>query len=174
MRKDFFRKSPTVMMVMSGLLLAMNIVLSRFLSIQTPVVKIGFAFVPLALAALLYGPISSAIIAGLGDFLGAILFPVGPYFPGFTITAFLAGLVYGCFLYNRTVSWSRVILAVLVVKIGLNLAVDTIWLYMMMDKAYFAILVPRIAQCALLIPVQTLVIYFMGNRLALTKKAIAA
>lgn len=174
MSKDFFRKSPTIVLVMSGLLLAMNIILSRFLSIQTPIVKIGFAFVPLALAAILYGPIPAAVIAGLGDFLGATLFPVGPYFPGFTVTAFLAGLVYGLFLYNKPVTWGRVLLAVSIVKLGLNLGVDTIWLYMMMDKAYWAILVPRIGQCALLLPVQALVIHLLGNRLFFTQKTKAA
>ena len=78
-------------LVTMGLLLALEIVLSRFLSINAWNIKIGFNFVPVAVAALLYGPLGGAIVAAMGDFLGAILFPIGPYFPGFTFTAFLTG-----------------------------------------------------------------------------------
>ena len=38
-----------------AMLSAMQVVLSRFLSIQTPVVKIGFGFVPVMFAGALYG-----------------------------------------------------------------------------------------------------------------------
>ena len=41
----------------------MEIVLSRFLSLSAWNVKIGFSFVPIALAAILYGP-----MAGAGEF----------------------------------------------------------------------------------------------------------
>ncbi len=88
----------TKTLTLSALLAALEIVLSRFLSISAWNTKIGFAFVPVALAALLLGPLNAGIVAALADFLGALLFPVGPYFPGFTLTAFLMGLCYGVFL----------------------------------------------------------------------------
>ena len=40
-----------------GLLIAVEIVLSRLLSISTPITKIGFAFIPLSIIGMLYGPI---------------------------------------------------------------------------------------------------------------------
>ena len=45
-------------MVILGLMLAIEIVLSRFLSIQTATMKLAFNFIPVALVALMYGPIS--------------------------------------------------------------------------------------------------------------------
>ena len=97
----------TKTLTLTALLAALEFVLSRFLSISAWNTKIGFAFVPVALAALLLGPLNAGIVAALADFLGALLFPVGPYFPGFTLTAFLMGLCYGLFLYKKQ-SFSRV------------------------------------------------------------------
>ena len=83
-----------------GLLLALEIILSRFCSYSVWNSKIGFAFIPVVICAMLYGPVYSAILSGLADFLGAILFPIGAYFPGFTLTATLIGAVFGLFLYS--------------------------------------------------------------------------
>ena len=91
-------KFTTRTLTLTALLTALEIVLSRFLSISAWNTKIGFAFVPVVIAALLLGPVWAGIAAALADFLGAVLFPVGPYFPGFTLTAFLMGAVYGLFL----------------------------------------------------------------------------
>ena len=76
-----------------SMLTALQVVLSRFVSIETPIVKIGFGFVPVMLAGGLFGPIGGLIVGGLSDFVGAILFPFGAYFPGYTITAAFSGAV---------------------------------------------------------------------------------
>ena len=87
--------------VLSGLLLAILIVFSRFVSIKTPILVISFSYIPIMLSAILLGPEYSCLIAGLGDLIGALLFPFGSYFVGFTITAALSGLVYGLCLYSK-------------------------------------------------------------------------
>ena len=101
----------TRMLTTLALLTAIEIVLSRFLSVNAWNIKIGFSFVPVVVAAILYGPIAAGIVAALGDFVGAILFPIGTYFPGFTLTAFLTGCVFGLFLHKKQ-SWPRIIAAV--------------------------------------------------------------
>ena len=72
-----------------GLLTAVEVVLSRFCSISAWNIKIGFSFVPIAIGGILFGPLGGGLVGALGDFIGAVLFPIGPYFPGFTLTAFL-------------------------------------------------------------------------------------
>lgn len=84
-----------------ALLIALEIILSRFLSLSAWNTKIGFSFVPVVIAAILLGPVYAGIVGALADFIGAILFPIGAYFPGFTLTAFLTGMVYGLFLYKQ-------------------------------------------------------------------------
>ena len=86
---------------LAALLLALEIILSRFLSIKTPILVISFGFLPIMFSAILLGPKFSFLIAILADLIGALLFPFGEYFVGFTIIQGLTGLVYGIFLYNK-------------------------------------------------------------------------
>lgn len=139
-------------------LIATEIVLSRFLSISTPVVKIGFGFVPIVLIALLHGPLFAGIGAALADFIGAILFPIAPYFPGFTLVAGLVGLCYGLFLYQKPRSIWRILLCVVVVCLPLQLGLDTLWLMMITGKGYWALLPARMIKSLVMIPVQALTI----------------
>ena len=138
-------------------LTALEIVLSRFLSINTWNLKIGFSFVPIAMAAMLFGPIPAATVAAMADVIGAILFPSGPFFPGFTLTAFLTGLVFGLFLREKQTPL-RVAGAVLINQLVLGLLLNTFWISLLYGSAYIPLLITRIGQCAILIPVQLVVI----------------
>lgn len=146
----------------TALLIAISIVLSRFLSIQTPIAKIGFSFVPLAVIGMLYGPAWAALGAAVADYIGATLFPVGAYFPGFTVTAALAGGTYGFFLQkDGAKSIVKVIAAAVVVNICWHLCLNTLWLQMITGKGYLALLPARIMSNALMVPVQAVCIKFV-------------
>ena len=148
-----------LMLVLLAVLTAMEIVLSRFLSINPWNLKIGFSFVPIVVAAMLYGPLGGACVAGMGDFLGANLFPIGPYFPGYTVTAVLTGLVFGVLLYKKQTP----------------IRANTFWIFLTnMDSSkaapYFTILTTRILQCAILIPVQFVTILIIVPAIKQAKK----
>lgn len=136
-----------------ALLTAIEIVLSRFLSVNAWNIKIGFSFVPVVVAAILYGPIGAGIVGALGDFIGAILFPIGAYFPGFTLTAFLTGLVFGLFLYRKQ-DWPRSIAAVGINQFVLSLFVNTLWISVLYGSPYVPLLATRVVQCVILTVVQ--------------------
>ena len=61
-----------------AMLIALEVVLNRFCSVNTQFLKIGFGFVPVVMAAYLYGPLPAGIVCGLSEFIGANLFPIGP------------------------------------------------------------------------------------------------
>ena len=65
--RRFVKKFDTSMIVYIGVLTAMEIVLNRFLSINAWNLKIGFSFVPVAIAGMLFGLLPAAIVAALGD-----------------------------------------------------------------------------------------------------------
>ncbi len=136
-----------------GLLLAMQVVLTRFLSISAWNIRIGFGFVPVVIAAVLYGPIPAAILGGAADFLGAILFPSGPFFPGFTLTAALTGLVWGLFLWKKS-HWIYSLLAVLIVQFVLGLLLNTYWISFLYGSSFTGLLATRVVQAAVLCVVQ--------------------
>ncbi len=148
-----------------ALLVAIEIVLSRFLSISTPIVRIGFSFVPLSMLAMLYGPFYAAAGAAISDIVGFVLFATGPYFPGYTLTAALTGLTYGLLLYRKPKSWGRILTAVLIVGLVLNLGLNTVWTQITTGKAYMVLLVPRVIKSLTMVPIMTLLIRFAWEKL---------
>lgn len=143
-----------------ALLTAMEIVLNRFLSVNTAGLKIGFAFVPVVVAAALFGPTSAAIVGGLSDLLGAILFPIGPYHPGFTVCAALSGAVYGWSLHRpdsdigKTPFFPNIVLPSVINNIGFGLLVNTVWVATLYgSRTYFGWFMYRLSEYVVMIPV---------------------
>ena len=113
-------------LTVSALLIALDVVFTRVLAINTPLMKIGLGFTAVALSAMLYGPFWAALTAALGDLIGALLFPTGAYFPGFTVTAALTGLIFGLYLYRREKGWLRAFLAALTNCFFITLILNTL------------------------------------------------
>ncbi|HWP51323.1 MAG TPA: folate family ECF transporter S component [Clostridia bacterium] len=148
-----------------ALLIAMEIVLSRFLSISTPIVRIGFSFVPLSMLAMLYGPLYAAAGAAIADIIGVALFATGPYFPGYTLTAALTGLTYGLLLYRHPKSWGRIFLAILIIGLPLQLGLNTLWTQMTTGKAYMVVFIPRVVKTVAMMPIKLVLIRFAWEKL---------
>lgn len=139
-----------------GVLLAAEIVLSRFLSFSTPFMKIGFQFVPVALAGYWMGWIEAALLASLADFLGAILFPIGPYFPGFTLSAGLSGALLGWGAQNFP-SMKTLLGSILIRQMIISFLLTTFWIHWLYHAPYTKILITRIGQCAGMVLVELVV-----------------
>lgn len=154
------KKQKTSMLVTLGMLVAIEIVLSRFCSIPAWNFKIGLGFVPVVVAAVLYGPVPAAVVAGLSDLLGAIMFPIGPYFPGFTLTAALTGLVWGVFLHKRQ-TMARIGGAVAVNQLVLSLLLNTLWISVLYDSLYVPLFLTRTISTAVMVTVQVVTIGLM-------------
>lgn len=154
--------------ILSGILLALLIVLNRFVSIKTPLLVISFSFVPIMMSAIWLGPKYSTLIAALGDFIGAILFPFGTYFPGFTLSAALVGLIYGLFLYknpgeevsNKKFFFKLVISNLLVLGI-VEIFVVSIWLNILFGKAYMVVVSTRVLAQVIMFPIRIVTIFFL-------------
>lgn len=135
-----------------GILVAMEIILARF-SIHTWNLKIGFSFVPVVVAAIFYGPVTAGLVGAIGDIMGYILFPVGAYFPGFTLTAFVTGMIFGFFL-RKSQSVLNIVLAVLCVQIFVSQFMTTYWISFLYGSPYWALFATRIYQTAAMIAVE--------------------
>ena len=131
------RRISTRLIIYIGLLTAAEIVLNRFLSVNAWNLKIGFNFVPIAIAAILFGPLWGGVVAALGDFLGALLFPIGPYFPGFTLTAFLMGMMLGLFLFKKR-GILRTIIPVAINQLILGLLLNSLWISILYGRVFAA------------------------------------
>ncbi|GEN50300.1 folate family ECF transporter S component [Alkalibacterium pelagium] len=158
-------KNRTLGIAIVGLLVAMNITLGM-VGITTPVVRITFAFLPTALIGMLFGPWIGGFGAVLADILGFIIGPgVGGFFPGFTLSAFLTGLIYGLFLHKRDVTLKRIVMAEVLIALFVNLTLNTIWLHILTQNPIAVLLPPRLIQNAVMVVVRIATVrFFAGNK----------
>ena len=161
----------TKRLAVSALLVAVDVVLTRLLAINTPVMKIGLGFAAVALCALLYGPWWAAVTGALGDLLGALLFPTGAYFPGFTLTAALTGVIFGLCLYRKPARWVYPALAALLNTLLVSYLANTAMICIITGNSYAAMLAARAVQLAVMLPVQLTVLVFL-SRSAIIKKLL--
>ena len=152
--------------ILAALLLAMIIILSRFLSIKTPIVTIGFAFIPSILCAIWLGPKWSILINVLADLIGATLFPFGSFFIGYTITTAVAAAIYGFLLYKKDTYTDkqfvlRMILAVILVTVIANIGLNTLWLSITTGKAFMVLMASRIVKELVMVPIKIMMMIFL-------------
>lgn len=165
------KKFDTKMLVTAAVLIALNVVLSRFLSINAWNIKIGFTFVSIFVAAYFYGPGFTAVVAVIADVVGALLFPSGAFFPGFTLTALLTGLLWGVMLYKKQ-SGVRIILTVLIDQLVLGLILNTYWISILYGTTFAAAASTRVVQCLIMIPVQYVTISLLMKKMPALRKGI--
>ena len=137
-----------------AMLLALRIVLGMFSNFTLaimPFVKIGFSFIPVVIAAWLYGPVCAAVISGAGDVL-SIIFANPTAFslnPAITACCVWEGLIYGFVLYHNELTLKRMILAKAAVLLLCHLPLNTLALSFLMGMPYLTLLLYR---AAVLIP----------------------
>lgn len=154
--------------ILTAILLAMLILLSRFLSIKTPITKISFAFVPTMLCAIWLGPKWTILLNVLGDIIGATLFPTGPFFIGYTVSTAVSAAIYGLILYKKEAnSYNdkqlilRLIISTTLVAIVVNMGLNTLWTSITTGKAFFVLLATRVIKQLIMIPIHVIVIFFL-------------
>ena len=155
MKKKIFT---TETMVITAFMIALSVVLSKLVSINISFLRIGFGFLPIAVLAILYGPVVAAVGYGLADLIGAFLFPTGAFFPGFTLSAVLTGLIFGFVLYGKEVTIIRALIASALVCLGVNLLLNTWWLTFIIGKGFSVLLASRAVKEIVAIPVMALLI----------------
>lgn len=156
----------TQKLVLLALMVALNVVLGR-LSVQfTPEIRLSvFGFLPIALAGMLMGPLYGGLTGAAGDILNYVLFThvYGAYFPGYTLTAVLSGWWYGCTLHGKKVTWLRAILAIAPVIVLGEMLLNSVWVYMMYSKTFWAKLPMRLLTNAVECPVKVLLLMGMSR-----------
>lgn len=127
-----------------GLLIALNIVLSRVGSIRiggggVEIARIGFGGYPIIFAGIVFGPVAGGIVGAVGDVIGHFMSPMGPYMPHFTLSAALTGVIPGLVLIRckdkecKTSFW-KLLLAIAIGQVITSIAM---WAYFM--KTLFGI-----------------------------------
>lgn len=122
-------------LVALAMLLALRIIVGIFanstMALFGNMLKISINFLPIAVAAAMFGPIGAALIGGLGDVLSFFINPAsgGAYFPGFTLNGILTGLILGIFLYKNNVTVKSVLISWTINAVLIEILLSGYWLY---------------------------------------------
>lgn len=163
--KEF--KNVTNLTIMA-MLMALAIVLGFFSVQVTESLKIGFSFIPNMLVGLLFGPTATGIFGGVADILKYLIKPTGPFFPGFTISSIIGGIIYGLVLYRKPIRYTRVLVANILVTIFVNMILNTYWLTLLYGNGFFVILPARIVKELIMLPITSILFFSIAKTLNTT------
>ncbi|NBI83701.1 folate family ECF transporter S component [Clostridiaceae bacterium] len=160
-------------LVLTALFIAMNITLDLLkLRIDLPGMRIGVGFLTNASIGMLYGPMVCMMMGFCTDILGFLMNPGtggGGYFPGYTLTAMVAGVIWGLFLYrpdgapdSKTLAGRlsfplRTLAARILITLICNVFLNTLWLSLG-NNAFLPMLISRLPTQLAYLPVQYLLL----------------
>ena len=141
-----------------SLLLALRVCLD-FLTLPLSVLcYISFVFIVAGITGGMFGPFVAALFGAVGDILSYIIHPMGCFFLGFTLSAMVAGLLYGLILYKNRFSVLRIVLAEVIVDIVVNVFMNTFWISILHGIGFFELLISvRIPKNLITIPINVCV-----------------
>lgn len=173
-------KNKAVKIAFAGMFIALNIILTRFFSQMIYIgglqaIRLSFGEIPLILGGIVLGPVYGAISGALADLIGYPINAQGAYFPGFTLTAALSGLLPGLMskLVKKEWTWLTLSIVVSITTVITSLLLNTLWLNIMISKAYIALLPPRILASLILIPIYVVVIKLLLKHLKFILKEVS-
>ncbi len=154
------KNSQLFKIILTAMLIALNVVMERFMSFNVWNQSIGFSFITIAFAAVFLGIPYALAVGAFGDIIGALLFPFGTYFIGFTITNVLAAFITAIFIYKKA-SILNITLSVIINKIITTLCLNSLWitlLYRDNIDAFPAVFLTRVPQAIIMAVVEILIV----------------
>ena len=133
-------------------------------SLRVPVgenLNIYFTFLPRAFGAAIYGPIMGLLVGAVGDTLGYLMDPFGPYFPGYLLSEMAGNFIFGLVLYRRRITIVRLIAARGIINYGVNVAMGSLWSQILYGKGYLYYLVKSLVKNTLLLPVESVLLVLL-------------
>ncbi len=146
-----------------SLLIALAVIFKKFLSVELEIMRFSTYFIVIAVTGAIYGPITAGIVGVIVDLLYSLLFPSGfGIFFGFTLSAFVEGLIYGFFLYNKKKSVLNVSLAVVTFTIIVSYFLNVLWVTLMNEapstEFFMATLQAKVIKSIFVVPTQIVIL----------------
>jgi len=115
-------------------------------------------YLAVAMCMILCGPLVGISAGIVSDILCYIIKPLGPFFPGYTLSCMLGYVIFGLFLYRKEISVLRICAAKLVINAFVNVGLGCLWSSMMSGKAYYLYLVESIIKNSILYPIEVILL----------------
>ncbi|MDE6948510.1 MAG: ECF transporter S component, partial [Limosilactobacillus sp.] len=94
------------------------------------------------------------------------------FFPGFTLSAFISGVIAGMFLYQQRIGWQRILIYEFFQLLLTNVIGTTLWLYLMSlsssssSHTFMALLFIRLPKELITWPIETLLVLVILRQLS--------
>ena len=136
-----------------SLLLALRVCLDFLTLPLSDLCYVSFLFIVVGFVGGMFGPFVATLFGGIGDILSYVVHPMGVYFFGFTVSAMVAGLIYGLILYKNRFNAFRIVFAQVVVDMIINVLINTLWISILYGVGFWELLVSvRIPKNLITIP----------------------
>lgn len=155
------KNKKTEFIVFAGVFIALTIIFTHVFAIQTVFMRVSFGFLPIALFAMKFGRWQGAVMAAIADVLGGVIFFPGLFFPGFTMSAFCTGWIFGHFFYEKKISFSHILITVTLLTLFVDLGLNTVWLALLYNKAAATFFVSRLLKAIVFLPVEAFLTHIM-------------
>lgn len=164
----------TLSITYCAILIAIAVVIKLFMNnfIFFPVSFLGAAKIiaislspaVIMFAGILFGPAYGGIAGAITDLICYIISPQGSYFPGYTLSMALYGMIPAFILYKRQkaqkISFLRLLFATGVTQLVCSAFLNTLWLYILTQIPMEVIWFRWITACVSW-PVYTLILYIL-------------
>ena len=130
-------------LIMMGILAGLCVALNLFKITILPELEIRWSFIAMAMCGFLFGPVSTGMVGIVVDLASFMMTPQRfPFFPGYTLSAFFGGIIYGLFLYNaKTNNLLFFIIRIAVCKFCINLFLNVLlssyWFTFFSEKTFW-------------------------------------
>jgi ECF transporter S component (folate family) len=149
---------PLQKLMVLSLLVALSIVIKRFLGFNVAFLSVSLGFLPIAAAGMLFGPAGGTLAAVTADVVGALLFPFGVFNLGFTVSAALSGLCYGYFMHKPAPGKRQIMLCQLLISLFLHLLLNTVLVIPYLKSGFWGSLPLRIVKNVLMYPIEVMLL----------------
>lgn len=169
-KKSAFEFKNSKSLVTAALLIALHTVLAYFVSFQvTPSLRISVSFLANVVIGAMFGPVMGFVCGGVGDLVQFVIKPTGAFFPGWTLSAALAGLIYGAFLYGKFPRKDKLFDVKFLIRVAVVLLLDTLlvnvllgtyWINVMYGKGFLFYLSSRFIKNMIQLPINIILTYY--------------
>lgn len=143
-------------LIFAAFLCSLSVIAGAFYIMVGDNLRVYFTFLITAVGCAVYGPVMASVAAVVTDTLNFILFPSGPYFPGYVLSEICSALIFALFLYRRKINLFRLLGAKVLVNSFVNVLLGCIWSEILGGKGYLYYLLKSVIKNTLMLPVEVI------------------
>lgn len=148
----------TKYLALMAIFIALRIVVSTMFIPVAENLRIGISFLVTSVEGAIIGPAAGLVSGALSDLIGFMLFPTGPFFIGYTITAMCGSLIWGLFLYERKITVLRLAAAKFIINYFVNVLLGSTWSAILYSKGFIYYAANSLIKNTVLLPLEIILL----------------